>query len=142
MARTVALLVPDLMMRSKLSAMVTARGLSPWYARSVEKLDASLGERQDGGSARQVVGVVVDLNAQREYLAKLGAFLQAGSGCRSLGFFSHVTGDVGDEGRDLGCETVVPRSKLESVMPVFLGKICDIGQSNDDGSSGYQSGRE
>jgi hypothetical protein len=130
MARTIALMVPDLMMRTKLSAMVTACGLSPWYARSVEKLDNSSGEHPVDGSVRQIVGIVVDLNAHRENLGSLAVFLRSGAAGQSLGFFSHVTGDVGDEGRDSGCDTVIPRSKLESVMPRFLGGVCEDGHAD------------
>lgn len=122
MTMIIGLMVPDLMMRSRISGMVTAAGLSSRYLKTV----AALAQE---GAADELVGLVVDINSHAASLEELGSVLgsdrESGLGQRSLGFFSHVDSELGGRGRAAGFSLVIPRSKLDSVLPPFLIQVRD-----------------
>lgn len=116
MTMVVGVMVPELMMRSKISGLVTAAGLTPRYLRTV----SALAEAQAGEGLR---GLIVDLNGNGSSLEELVPLLESGLGSQSLAFFSHVDADLGARGRAAGFSQVIPRSKIEGVLPGFLGGL-------------------
>lgn len=122
MTMIIGLMVPDLMMRSRISGMVTAAGLSSRYLKTV----AALAQE---GAADELVGLIVDINSHAASLEELGSVLgsdrESELGRRSLGFFSHVDSELGGRGRAAGFSMVIPRSKLDSVLPPFLIQVRD-----------------
>ncbi len=126
MAMVVALVIPNLMMRSKLSAVVEAAGLTSRYVRSVGDI-AGIMERAaaDGDSVR---GLIVDLNVIGDAEQMRAAVSAAGGDVKTLGFFSHVDGETGENGTAAGFDRVIPRSKIDSAVPLFLAELVDAPQ--------------
>ena len=124
MAMVVALVIPNLMMRSKLSAVVEAAGLTPRYVRSVADI-AGVAERAaaDDDSLR---GLIVDLNVIGDAEQMRAVVSAAGVEVKTLGFFSPVDGETGANGAAAGFHRVIPRSKIDSAVPLFLGELLDV----------------
>lgn len=112
----VGVMVPELMMRSKISGIVAAAGLTPRFLRTVSAIPSE-------GAAEELQGLIVDLNGNGSALEELVPLLESGLGSRSLAFFSHVDAELGARGRAAGFCQVIPRSKIEGVLPMFLGEL-------------------
>lgn len=121
MAMIVGVMVPELVMRTKVSGLVTAAGFTPRYVRSVSALSGE-------GASEEFQGLIVDLNGNESSIEELGPVLDSGLGGRALAFFSHVNAELGVRGRAAGFFQVIPRSKIEGVLPAFLGELAEFRQ--------------
>ncbi len=104
MARILAV-VPDMMLSSKVSAMLGAAGHEVSVAAkppSAESFDADL--------------IVCDLEATDP--AEIAALPAP-----AIGFYSHVDVETRDRGRQAGLELVVPRSRMARELPDLASRL-------------------
>ena len=121
MAKVVGVMVPELVMRSKISGHVTAAGFTPRYLRSV---GAIAGE----GASEELQGLIFDLNGNHASIEEVAPVLDSGLRGRSLAFYSHVNPDLGARGRAVGFCQVIPRSKIQGALPAFLQGLAEISE--------------
>ena len=116
MARRVLAAVEDLLFRSKISETAERVGVEAAFPRNSEKLlDALRVSPPDL--------LVVDLNSARfKPLELLGAVKSDGTlrGVRTVGFLSHVQGDLALAAREAGCDRVMARSAFVENLPRVL----------------------
>ena len=104
MARVLAV-VPDLMLSSKVSAMLGAAGHEVSVVPTPPALDSFDAEL-----------IVCDLEAvDASEVASLPAPV--------IGFYSHVDIDTRDQGREAGLELVVPRSRMARELPDLAARL-------------------
>lgn len=104
MARVVSV-ADDLMLASRVDAMLTAAGHHVLLARSLQ--EASL----DGAEL-----IVADLDVENpEALVGLGMPV--------LGYYSHVDADTRQAALDAGIDMVVPRSRMNRELPALAEKL-------------------
>jgi len=104
MARVVSI-ADDLMLASKVDAMLTAAGHHVLMARSLQ--EASLDEAQL---------IVADLDVENpEALVGLGMPV--------LGYYSHVDVDTKKAADAAGVDLVVPRSRMNRELPALVEKL-------------------
>ncbi len=104
MARVVSV-ADDLMLASRVDAMLTAAGHHVVLARSLQ--EASL----DGAEL-----VVADLDVENpEALVGLGVPV--------LGYYSHVDAETRQAALDAGIDLVVPRSRMSRELPALAEKL-------------------
>ncbi len=104
MARVLAV-VPDLMLSSKVSAMLTAAGHEvKVVARTPEP---------DGFNFDLVVCDLEEVDA--EAVAALPS--------PAIGFYSHVDVETRDQGREAGLELVIPRSRMARELPELAARL-------------------
>jgi DNA-binding response OmpR family regulator len=101
MARVVSV-AEDLMLASRVDAMLTAAGHHVVLARSLQ--EASL----DGAEL-----IVADLDVE-------SAEALAGAGVPVLGYYSHVDVDTRQAAVDAGVDLVVPRSRMNRELPQLV----------------------
>ena len=116
MARRVLGAVEDLLFRSKISETAERLGVEAAFPRNPEKLlDALRTSPPDL--------LVVDLNSARfKPLELLRAVKSDGAlrGVRTVGFLSHVQGDLALAARKSGCDRVMARSAFVENLPGIL----------------------
>lgn len=104
MARVVSV-ADDLMLASRVDAMLTAAGHHVVLARSLQ--EASL----DGAEL-----VVADLDVEKpEALVGLGVPV--------LGYYSHVDAETRQAALDAGVDLVVPRSRMSRELPALVEQL-------------------
>jgi DNA-binding NarL/FixJ family response regulator len=104
MARVVSI-AEDLMLASRVDAMLTAAGHHVVLARSLQ--EASL----DGAEL-----IVADLDAENpEALVGLGMPV--------LGYYSHVDAETRQAALDAGVDMVVPRSRMSRELPALAERL-------------------
>ena len=104
MARVIAV-VPDLMLSSKVSAMLSAAGHEVKVVPKVPEVDGFDFDL-----------IVCDLEAVD---AREAAALPA----PVIGFYSHVDVETRDQGRDAGLELVIPRSRMARELPDLAARL-------------------
>ena len=123
MARRVLAAVEDLLFRSKISETAEGVGVEAAFPRSPRKL-------LDALRASPPDLLVLDLNSARfeplELLrtVKSDAALQDVS---TVGFLSHVQGDLALAAREAGCDRVVARSTFTKDLPKILSGAGGVG---------------
>ena len=116
MARRVLAAVEDLLFRSKISETAERVGVEAAFPRNPKKL-------LDALRASPPDLLVVDLNSARfEPLELLRAVKSDGAlrGVRTVGFLSHVQGDLALAARKSGCDRVMARSAFVENLPQIL----------------------
>ena len=116
MARSVLAAVEDLLFRSKISETSERLGVEAAFPRNPEKL-------LDALRASPPDLLVVDLNSARfKPLELLRAVKSDGAlrGVRTVGFLSHVQGDLALAAREAGCDRVMARSAFVENLPRVL----------------------
>ena len=101
MAR-VAVVVPDLLLGSKIVGMLSAAGH-----------EASLSPSLGAASLEEAELLVADLDAE-------SAEALAGAGVPVLGYYSHVNVETRRQAEAAGVDLVVPRSKLVRELPQLV----------------------
>lgn len=104
MARVVSV-ATDLMLASRVDAMLTAAGHHVVLARSIA--DASL----DGAEL-----IVADLEVERPQAL-------VGHGAPVLGYYSHVDAETRQAAIDAGVDLVVPRSRMARELPALAEQL-------------------
>ena len=116
MARRVLAGVEDLLFRSKISETAERVGVEAAFPRNPEKLlDALRVSPPDL--------LVVDLNSARFKPLELLRAVKSDAalrGMRTVGFLSHVQGDLALAGREAGCDRVMARSAFVENLPRVL----------------------
>jgi len=115
-ARRVLAAVEDLLFRSKISETAERVGVEATFPRNPEKL-------LDALRASPPDLLVVDLNSARfKPLELLRAVKSNGAlrGVRTVGFLSHVQGDLALAAREAGCDRVMARSAFVENLPRVL----------------------
>lgn len=116
MTRRVLAAVEDLLFRSKISETADALGVEAAFPRSPKKLIEAL-------RASPPDLLILDLNSARFdplevlRLVKSDGALQ---GVTTLGFLSHVQGDLALAARESGCDRVMARSAFVENLPRVL----------------------
>ncbi len=116
MARRVLAAVEDLLFRSKISETAERAGVEVAFPRNPEKL-------LDALRASPPDLLVVDLNSARfEPLELLRIVKSDGAlrGVTTVGFLSHVQGDLALAAREAGCDRVMARSAFVENLPRVL----------------------
>ena len=116
MARRVLAAVEDLLFRSKISETAERVGVEAAFPRNPEKL-------LDALRASPPALLVVDLNSARfKPLELLRAVKSDGAllGVRTVGFLSHVQGDLALTAREAGCDRVMARSAFVENLPRII----------------------
>ena len=116
MARRVLGAVEDLLFRSKISETAERLGVEAAFPRNPEKL-------LDALRASPPDLLVVDLNSARfKPLELLRTVKSDGAlrGVRTVGFLSHVQGDLALAAREAGCDRVMARSAFVENLPRVL----------------------
>ena len=116
MAREVLAAVEDLLFRSKISETAETLGIEAHFPRSKGKLLEAL-----RGSPPDLL--ILDLNSARfEPLELLRTVKsdEATQGVPTVGFLSHVQGDLALAARNAGCDHVVARSAFTKDLPRIL----------------------
>lgn len=104
MARVLAV-VPDLMLSSKVSAMLGAAGH-----------EVSVVSKTPSSDSFEADLIVCDLEAvDPGEVASLPA--------PAIGFYSHVDIDTRDRGREAGLDLVVPRSRMARELPELAARL-------------------
>ena len=104
MARVLAV-VPDLMLSSKVSAMLGAAG---------HEVTVVAKAPESGDTDCDLI--VCDLESvDPEAIAQLSA--------PAIGFYSHVDVETRDRGRDAGLELVIPRSRMARELPELAARL-------------------
>jgi CheY-like chemotaxis protein len=117
-ARRVLAAVEDLLFRSKISETAERVGVEAAFPRNPEKL-------LDALRASPPDLLVVDLNSARfKPLELLRAVKSDGAlqGVRTVGFLSHVQGDLALAAREAGCDRVMARSAFVENLPRVLSE--------------------
>ena len=116
MARRVLAAVEDLLFRSKISVTAERVGVEAAFPRNPEKLlDALRTSPPDL--------LVVDLNSARFKPLELLRAVKSDAalrGVRTVGFLSHVQGDLALAAREAGCDRVMARSAFVENLPRVL----------------------
>jgi CheY-like chemotaxis protein len=116
MARRIVAAVEDLLFRSKISETADALGVEAAFPRSPKKLLEALG-------ASPPDLLVLDLNSARfEPLELLRTVKSSDTlrDVRTVGFLSHVQGDLALAAREAGCDRVMARSAFVENLPRVL----------------------
>ncbi len=116
MARRVLGAVEDLLFRSKISETAERVGVEAAFPRNPEKL-------LDALRASPPDLLVLDLNSARfKPLELLRAVKSDGAlqGVRTVGFLSHVQGDLALAAREAGCDRVMARSAFVENLPRII----------------------
>jgi CheY-like chemotaxis protein len=117
-ARRVLAAVEDLLFRSKISETAERVGVEAAFPRNPEKL-------LDALRASPPDLLVLDLNSARfKPLELLRAVKSDGAlqGVRTVGFLSHVQGDLALAAREAGCDRVMARSAFVENLPRVLSE--------------------
>lgn len=104
MARVLAV-VPDLMLSSKVSAMLGAAGHHVEVTSRVPEFDVFDSDL-----------VVCDLEA-------VDPSAVAALGVPAIGFYSHVDVETRDRGREAGIDLVIPRSRMARELPQLADRL-------------------
>ena len=116
MAREVLAAVEDLLFRSKISETAKSLGIEARFPRSKERLLETLRESPPDL-------LVLDLNSARfeplELLRTVKSH-ETTRGVPTVGFLSHVQGDLALAARNAGCDHVVARSGFTKDLPRIL----------------------
>jgi CheY-like chemotaxis protein len=114
MARRVLAAVEDLLFRSKISETAVQLGIEAEFPRSRTKLLEALRESPPDL-------LVLDLNSMRfEPLDVLRTVRSDEIRTPTVGFLSHVQGDLAVAAREAGCDRVVARSAFTRDLPGIL----------------------
>ena len=116
MARRVLAAVEDLLFRSKISETAERVGVEAAFPRNPEKL-------LDALRASPPDLLVVDLNSARFEPLELLRAVKSDSALRgvtTVGFLSHVQGDLALAAREAGCDRVMARSAFVENLPRVL----------------------
>ena len=116
MARRVLAAVEDLLFRSKISETADALGVEAAFPRNPKKL-------LDALRASPPDLLVVDLNSARFEPLELLHTVKSDDELRSVttvGFLSHVQGDLALAAREAGCDRVMARSAFVENLPRVL----------------------
>ena len=116
MARSVLAAVEDLLFRSKISETAERVGVEAAFPRNPEKL-------LDALRASPPDLLVVDLNSARFKPLELLRAVKSDAalrGVRTVGFLSHVQGDLALAAREAGCDRVMARSAFVENLPRVL----------------------
>ncbi len=130
-ARRVLAAVEDLLFRSKISETADVLGVEARFPRSKEKILDSLRESPPDL-------LIFDLNSARfEPLELLQTIKSddATKGVPTIGFLSHVQGDLALAARESGCDRVMARSAFTRDLPRILGRG-EAGETVDRGGVG------
>jgi CheY-like chemotaxis protein len=115
-ARRVLAAVDDLLFRSKISETAEQLGIEARFPRSKGKLLDALRE-----SAPELL--VLDLNSVRFDPLELLRIVKSGEATQqvpTVGFLSHVQGDLAVAARKAGCDYVMARSAFTKDLPQIL----------------------
>jgi CheY-like chemotaxis protein len=116
MTRRVLAAVEDLLFRSKISETAEALGIEAGFPRSPEKLLAALRESPPDL-------LVIDLNSARFEPLELLRIVKTDRTTQqvsTVGFLSHVQGDLALAARKSGCDRVMARSAFVENLPQIL----------------------
>ena len=116
MARLVLAAVEDLLFRSKISETADALGVEARFPRTREGLLEALREPPPDL-------LVIDLNSRRFEPLELLQSLRSAEVNRptlTVGFLSHVQGDLAAAAKEAGCDRVVARSAFTRDLPRIL----------------------
>ena len=116
MARLVLAGVEDLLFRSKISETADSLGVEARFPRTKERLLEALRESPPDL-------LVLDLNSRRFEPLELLRTLRSAEVTRrtpTLGFLSHVQGDLAVAAKEAGCDRVVARSAFARDLPRML----------------------
>ena len=126
MARRVLAAVEDLLFRSKISETAEVLGIEAMFPRSKERLLETLRE-----SAPDLL--VLDLNSTRFEPLELLRTVESDQATQhipTVGFLSHVQGDLAVAAKEAGCDRVIARSAFTRDLPKILSETteeADIG---------------
>src|SRR5215218_3216442 len=115
-AHRVLAAVEDLLFRSKISETAGALGVEAGFPRSPEKLLATLRESPPDL-------LIIDLNSARFEPLELLRIVKSDGALRdvsTVGFLSHVQGDLALAARASGCDRVMARSAFVDNLPQIL----------------------
>src|ERR687894_3231738 len=118
MAREVLAAVEDLLFRSKISETAKALGIEARFPRSKERLLETLRESPPDL-------LVLDLNSARFEPLELLRSVKSDRATRhipTVGFLSHVQGDLAAAAKEAGCDRVMARSAFTKDLPRILGE--------------------
>jgi CheY-like chemotaxis protein len=121
--RSVLAAVEDLLFRSKISETANALGVEAAFPRNPKKL-------LDALRAAPPDLLVVDLNSARFGPLELLRTVKSDDGLRSVttvGFLSHVQGDLALAAREAGCDRVMARSAFVENLPRVLSGDGGVG---------------
>ena len=116
MARRVLAAVEDLLFRSKISETADSLGVEARFPRTRERLLEALRESPPDL-------LVFDLNPSRFEPLELLRTLRSAEATRqtpTVGFLSHVQGDLAVAAKEAGCDRVVARSAFTRDLPRIL----------------------
>ena len=116
MARRVLAAVEDLLFRSKISETADSLGVEARFPRTRERLLEALRESPPDL-------LVLDLNSSRFEPLELLRTLRSAEATRqtpTVGFLSHVQGDLAVAAKEAGCDRVVARSAFTRDLPRIL----------------------
>lgn len=116
MARRVLAAVEDLLFRSKISETAQAVGVEAAFPRNPRKLLEEL-------RASPPDLLVLDLNSSRFEPMELFRIVSSDDALRevsTVGFLSHVQGDLALAAREAGCDRVMARSAFVENLPRIL----------------------
>ncbi|MCA1848718.1 MAG: response regulator [Actinobacteria bacterium] len=126
MTRRVLAAVEDLLFRSKISETAEQLGIEARFPRSPKKLLEALRESPPDL-------LVLDLNSARfKPLGILRTVKSDEVGIPTVGFLSHVQGDLAVAAREAGCDHVMARSAFTRDLP----KILAGGEASDEAGVG------
>ena len=123
MTRRVLAAVEDLLFRSKISETAEALGIEAGFPRSPEKLLAALRESPPDL-------LVIDLNSARFEPMELLRIVKTDRTTQqvsTVGFLSHVQGDLALAARESGCDRVMARSAFVENLPRVLSGDGGVG---------------
>jgi CheY-like chemotaxis protein len=129
MTRRVLAAVEDLLFRSKISETANTLGIEARFPRSRAKLLEALREEYPPDL------LVLDLNSARFEPLDLLRTLKSDEATRrtpTVGFLSHVQGDLAVAAREAGCDRVMARSAFTRDMPEILSG----GETSDEAGVG------
>jgi PleD family two-component response regulator len=118
MARRVLAAVEDLLFRSKISETADSLGVEARFPRTKERLLEALRESPPDL-------LVLDLNSRRFEPLELLQTLRSAEATRqtpTVGFLSHVQGDLAVAAKEAGCDRVVARSAFTRDLPRILAE--------------------
>ena len=121
MARRVLAAVEDLLFRSKISETAGGLGIEAGFPRNRERLLETLRESPPDL-------LVLDLNSARFDPLELLRTVKSERGTRripTVGFLSHVQGDLAVAAKEAGCDRVMARSAFTRDLPKVLGETTD-----------------
>lgn len=116
MARTVLAAVEDLLFRSKISETAARTGVEARFPRSPAKLLDALRDSPPDL-------LILDLNSSRFEPLELLRALRSDEATKevpTLGFLSHVQGELALAAREAGCDRVMARSAFTQELPKII----------------------